>query len=43
MNFVGYTYKADVEAEKMMLVNVLKELDTVNENQFEENQDQSYE
>jgi len=27
MNFVGYTYKADVEAEKSMLVNVLKELD----------------
>ena len=26
MNFVGYTYKADVEAEKSMLVNVLKEL-----------------
>ena len=23
MNFVGYTYKADVEAEKLMLVNVL--------------------
>ena len=31
MNFVGYTYKADVEAEKSMLVNVLKELDTVND------------
>ena len=27
INFVGYTYKADVEAEKSMLVNVLKELD----------------
>ena len=31
MNFVGYTYKADVEAEKSMLVNVLKELDQVND------------
>ena len=29
INFVGYTYKADVEAEKSMLVNVLKELDSV--------------
>jgi len=35
MNFVGYTYKADVEAEKQTLVNVLKELDNVSENQFE--------
>jgi len=31
MNFVGYTYKADVEAEKSMLVNVLKELDSAND------------
>lgn len=38
MNFVGYTYKADVEEEKSMLVNVLKELDAVNEEQFEEEQ-----
>jgi hypothetical protein len=29
MNFIGYTYKADVENEKSMLVNVLKELDSV--------------
>ena len=35
MNFVGYTYKADVEAEKSMLVNVLKELDSVSDQQFE--------
>ena len=43
MNFVGYTYKADVEAEKSMLVNVLKELDSVNDQQFEsQQQDQSY-
>ena len=38
MNFVGYTYKADVEAEKSMLVNVLKELDSVNDQQFESQQ-----
>ena len=37
MNFVGYTYKADVEAEKSMLVNVLKELDSVSDQQFEPN------
>lgn len=42
MNFVGYTYKADVEAEKSMLVNVLKELDSVNDNQFESQQDAQY-
>jgi hypothetical protein len=35
MNFVGYTYKAGVEAEKSMLVNVLKELDNVSDQQFE--------
>jgi hypothetical protein len=35
MNFVGYTYKADVEAEKSMLVNVLKELDSVSDQQFD--------
>lgn len=38
MNFVGYTYKADVEAEKAMLVNVLKGLDSVSEQQFENNE-----
>ena len=27
MNFIGYTYKADVENERSMLVNVLKDLD----------------
>lgn len=36
MNFVGYTYKAGVEAEKSMLVNVLKELDNVSDQQFEQ-------
>jgi hypothetical protein len=35
MNFVGYTYKAEVETEKSMLINVLKELDNVNDQQFE--------
>jgi hypothetical protein len=30
-NFVGYTYKADVENEKCMLNNVLKDLDSINE------------
>lgn len=29
MDFIGYTYKADVENEKSMLVNVLKELDSI--------------
>ena len=43
MNFVGYTYKADVEAEKSMLVNVLKELDSVSDHQFEQqNESQQY-
>ena len=32
MNFIGYTYKADVENEKCMLVNVLKDLDSIQEN-----------
>jgi hypothetical protein len=26
MNFIGYTYKADVEEQRSMLVNVLKDL-----------------
>lgn len=33
MNFIGYTYKADVEHEKSMLVNVLKDLDAISETQ----------
>lgn len=37
MNFVGYSYKAGVEAERTMLVNVLKELDNVSDQQFEPN------
>ncbi len=35
MNFIGYTYKADVENEKSMLVNVLKDLDTITESQVQ--------
>ena len=31
MNFIGYTYKADVEERRMMLVNVLKELGNIEE------------
>ena len=42
MNFIGYTYKADVEEQRMMLVNVLKELgnldDEMMENPAEEDQ-----
>ena len=37
MNFIDYTYKAYVEAEKSMLVNVIKELDSL-----ESSQQQSY-
>ncbi len=33
MNFIGYTFKADVENERSMLVNVLKELDSLTETQ----------
>jgi serine/threonine kinase 38 len=36
MNFIGYTYKADVENEKSMLVNVLKDLDAVQETQSQQ-------
>ena len=36
MNFIGYTYKADVEHEKSMLVNVLKDLDTISESQTQQ-------
>ena len=31
VNFIGYTYKADVEFEKSMLVNVLKDLENVSD------------
>ena len=36
--FAGYTYKAGVEAEKSMLVNVLKELDQVSDQQLEQSE-----
>lgn len=29
IDFIGYTYKGDVEQEKLKLVNVLKDLDTI--------------
>ena len=29
IDFIDYTYKGDVELERLMLVNVLKELDTI--------------
>lgn len=29
MNFIGYTYKGDVAEERQMLVNILKDLDTL--------------
>lgn len=29
MNFIGYTYKADVEEQRSMLVNVLKDLGSI--------------
>ena len=34
MHFIGYTYKADVENEKSMLNNVLKDLDSITEAQI---------
>ena len=34
INFIGYTYKADVELEKSMLVNVLKDLENVSDSQL---------
>jgi hypothetical protein len=37
MHFIGYTYKADVENEKSMLVNVLKDLDSISESQISTN------
>lgn len=36
MNFIDYTYKAYVEAEKSMLVNVLKELDSLESSQTQQ-------
>ena len=39
MNFIGYTYKADVEEQRSMLVNVLKDLGNIAE---EQEKDDSY-
>ena len=36
MNFIGFTYKGDVELERAKLVNVLKELDSVIDSTLEE-------
>jgi len=36
MNFIGYTYKADVEEQRMMLVNVLKDLGNIEEDSMEQ-------
>lgn len=35
MNFIGYTYKADVEEQRMQLVNVLKDLGNIDEEMME--------
>ena len=45
MNFIGYTYKADVEEQRMMLVNVLKDLGNIDDEMMENHQqmaDDSY-
>jgi hypothetical protein len=39
MNFIGYTYKADVEEQRMQLVNVLKDLGKMNEGATAEEDD----
>lgn len=36
MNFIGYTYKADVEEQRSMLVNVLKDLGNIADGQINE-------
>ena len=42
MNFIGYTYKADVEEQRSMLVNVLKDLGNISEGEGSPRADQSY-
>ena len=37
MNFIGYTYKADVEEQRSMLVNVLKDLGNMADPEQEQN------
>jgi hypothetical protein len=39
MNFIGFTYKGDVEIEKSKLVNVLKDLDSITETLIEEKEE----
>ena len=36
MNFIGFTYKGDVEYEKSKLVNVLKDIDSITETNLED-------
>ena len=38
INFIGYTYKADVENERSMLNNVLKDLDSIGEASLQQQQ-----
>lgn len=40
LHFIGYTYNADVESERSLIVNVLKELDTINEIQEQQQKKQ---
>ena len=42
MNFIGYTYKADVEEQRSMLVNVLKDLGNIADGQISEAEMQLY-
>ena len=41
MNFIGFTYKGDVEYEKSKLVNVLKDLDSITDTQMEEKDEEA--
>ncbi len=42
MNFIGYTYKADVEEQRAMLVNVLKDLGNIDDDIEHPNNDEGY-
>ena len=42
MNFIGYTYKADVEEQRSMLVNVLKDLGNIAEEQSSDSIQEQY-
>jgi|JI9StandDraft_1071089.scaffolds.fasta_scaffold62486_4 hypothetical protein len=41
MNFIGFTYKGDVQSEKNKLVAVLKDLDSITESQVEEKEEET--